>query len=385
MPFWIDNDAAAANVVELTADAITVGSYADTQNLEKLNLKLQSGRALIELLGKDQLKTFPLSKVIGVRSRSIDRKIQIDSVSEAGKTQKHKIRFQNPKAANQAAQEIGSSLPADFHSQTVQANEISASLPAWASFTTAWMLGYTHFNSAPWLVGLVCGIWALISLVWVCLRVAKPPLTRNWRSPHHKSAGGVDAAQTLGTWLVLFAVVALGVYAYPDILRSNKLHSYVAGGGADRSRIVQILDRGVEINARDGTGQTALDWALQFDNHKAATLLLELGADFQKKNPAGYSSVDLAFGDPDDGPVALAMLRYGLDANYVLAEGNGLLATALLNYQEPELIAELLKHGADPRQLVDGQPAFEYVVRYEYSQSYLYPILDAIEVGNQPE
>jgi ankyrin repeat protein len=72
------------------------------------------------------------------------------------------------------------------------------------------------------------------------------------------------------------------------------------------------------------------------------------------------------------------MLSKGLDPNKLSIDGDGLLATALRNYQEPELVAELLKRGADPRQLVDGQPAFQYAVRYEYSEAYLNPLLDAM-------
>jgi hypothetical protein len=377
MPFWVDTGSYVGNLVQVTSDAIVIGSCNEKQ-LAEIESKLALGGHLVELLGCDQVEAIPLSKIVWLQSRSTNHHLDIETASNSLTTTHHKLSFENPNKAKQAALAIGKALPEGFRRKSKQTNEITASLAAWASFSVAWILSRAHFNTAPWIVGVVGGVWILLSLVMIGVRIANPPLVISWQANGHKPSSWIRKAKGIPCWIVLLLILLIGLSGYPNFSRSDRLLNYVANSGSDRHEIARLVADGAELNIVDDAGYSALDWAIEFDQHNVAIVLLDMGADFQHRNAEGYTAVDLAFSDPDDVEIALAMLNKGLDPNYVSVGGVGLLAMSLRNYQSPQLITALLKRGTDPRQLVDGQSAVEYVLRYEYSAAYLNPLLDAI-------
>lgn len=342
--------------------------------LDEIEAKLNDESHLVEFVGSDNAAAIPLREIIWLSSEDTSPSVEFDLAASGLR----KLRLADAASAKNAAKQIGSGLGANYRHQARQRNEIVATAPAWTSFSIAWVLSFLYFKHAPWLVGLLGGLWMLTSLAVIALRLLKSPVIQSWRAPAYRMRHALRSAKQQRGWLLLLAVFFLGIFVVPQFVSNTPLHDYVADGGSDPKTINAIVSRGFDVDLDDGSGQTALDWALEFDNHQAAHVLIERGAAFQRPNPNGYSTIELAFGDPDDSPIAMLMLEQGLDANFKTPEGVGLLALALLSYQSPDLVKALLQQGADPRQLVEGEPAFEYVVRHEYSDDYLNPLLDAI-------
>lgn len=66
---------------------------------------------------------------------------------------------------------------------------------------------------------------------------------------------------------------------------------------SNRAAVVALLARhGADLDARDGSGNTVLHWAVDYDWPNVVRALIELGADVFAENAAGKTCVDLAQG-----------------------------------------------------------------------------------------
>ncbi|HEX6183002.1 MAG TPA: ankyrin repeat domain-containing protein [Pyrinomonadaceae bacterium] len=146
--------------------------------------------------------------------------------------------------------------------------------------------------------------------------------------------------------------------------RINEL--MVAASRGDLSRVEALLRDGLDVNARDAFGQTALIYAASAGHQTVAEELIDAGADIDARNRNNKSACDLAaarghavlaallrnarlFIAARDGDVARleALLDSGVDPNALLRDEWTSLMIAALN-NRPQVVAALLRRGAYP-------------------------------------
>jgi ankyrin repeat protein len=95
----------------------------------------------------------------------------------------------------------------------------------------------------------------------------------------------------------------------------------------DRAKISALLKQGVDVNAAQADGMTALHWAVHHDVLQTATLLLKAGANPRAANRYGVAPLSLACTNGNTEIVEL-LLRAGADPNTALRGGETALMTA---------------------------------------------------------
>jgi ankyrin repeat protein len=105
-----------------------------------------------------------------------------------------------------------------------------------------------------------------------------------------------------------------------------------------------LLDRGVDVNAAEGDGTTALHWAAQLDDLATVELLLEAGATAAVANRFAVTPVELAANN-GNGEIVARLLAAGADPNARSREGQTPLMSAALNGRVGAIEA-LLARGA---------------------------------------
>jgi ankyrin repeat protein len=95
----------------------------------------------------------------------------------------------------------------------------------------------------------------------------------------------------------------------------------------DAASIRSLLKRGVDVNAPQVDGMTALHWAAYQDDKDAAKLLLEAGANVKAENRYGVTPLSLACQNGNTALVEL-LLKAGADPNTTLRGGETALMTA---------------------------------------------------------
>ena len=118
------------------------------------------------------------------------------------------------------------------------------------------------------------------------------------------------------------------------------------------------LAQGINVNARDDLGKTALHWAAQYGHDKAADTLLAHGANVSARSRSGYTPLHLAV-QGLHGDMVKTLLEHGADVNarenggwtplHRLAAVGEVDMRARTVEQHLELTRLLLDHGADLR------------------------------------
>ncbi len=115
-----------------------------------------------------------------------------------------------------------------------------------------------------------------------------------------------------------------------------------------------LLDRGADVNARDGEGNTALTTSVPnlFNGTLDLTVthfLLDHGADANTKTKAGQTLLDWAIEGANNGMVPLVSLLLDHGANVNVTDGNGWTPLSrACEWINPALVGTLLTHGANP-------------------------------------
>lgn len=110
-----------------------------------------------------------------------------------------------------------------------------------------------------------------------------------------------------------------------------------------------LIEMGADVNARDGDGDTALHYLDKTDNIAGGTLvhlLVAAGADINAKNHRGYTPLSQALNSYERAGRVAALLRHGASMEFDYSYyGPALVLASRRN--EPEVIRELIAHGAD--------------------------------------
>ncbi|KAM0723401.1 hypothetical protein Q7P37_000387 [Cladosporium fusiforme] len=163
-----------------------------------------------------------------------------------------------------------------------------------------------------------------------------------------------DAAAESG-WSAPVTVAATLLYQLPNIrerYRDGEGHAlHYACRRLDHSDVMELLDRGSDLNARDGLGCTALAIALRTNHQDNIHALIERGADVNASDDTGTSVLQVAV-QVGWRFIVQQLLEKGADVNTQGGPwGNALYAAANKSSSHGASSAEitemLLEHGAD--------------------------------------
>jgi pectate lyase len=129
----------------------------------------------------------------------------------------------------------------------------------------------------------------------------------------------------------------------------------------DLGRVKAFLEQGLDINAKDKDGRTALHIAVSNKGIEVAKLLIEKGANVDTKNNKGYTPLYSAIWNNDPNMVDL-LVRNGADVNYTPEKDYPPLHYAVW-WDNMDIAKLLVTHGAncDVKDR-DGWTAFRYAV-----------------------
>src|SRR5947208_15199163 len=88
----------------------------------------------------------------------------------------------------------------------------------------------------------------------------------------------------------------------------------------DKARVRTLLETGVDVNAPQIDGSTALHWAAYHDDAETAALLVRVGANVHAVDRYGVPPLSLACSNGSGGVVKL-LLAAGADANATMKGG----------------------------------------------------------------
>ena len=122
----------------------------------------------------------------------------------------------------------------------------------------------------------------------------------------------------------------------------------------DITRIVELIARGGDPNARDRYGQTALHRAAELGLAEAIRTLTELGADVGAGDRHGWTPLHEAAGWGHNPDIITALLEAGADLNAKDRSGRSPLHVAGGWSDDPEMVARLVELGADLEAVDNG-------------------------------
>jgi ankyrin repeat protein len=129
---------------------------------------------------------------------------------------------------------------------------------------------------------------------------------------------------------------------------SNTMNELLAAiAKNDKGDLARLLNEGVDLNAKDRDGRTALMHAVIGDKNELIDLLIKNGADVNAQDNDGFSPLHFAAQDFRT-KAAGFLLRAGAQVNLCDKYGNTPLWRAVFNSRgRGEVIRLLLEHGAD--------------------------------------
>lgn len=127
--------------------------------------------------------------------------------------------------------------------------------------------------------------------------------------------------------------------AYSEEKRPLLTHAVLAG---DMELINLLIQQGINLNAQDSVGGTALMYAVERKNSEITELLVKAGADVNLKSKEGCTALIWAVMNDDLASVKL-LIEHGADVTTRTDIGTG----ALMHAKSVEMAAFLIKHGAD--------------------------------------
>ncbi|MEO2194634.1 MAG: ankyrin repeat domain-containing protein, partial [bacterium] len=123
--------------------------------------------------------------------------------------------------------------------------------------------------------------------------------------------------------------------------------------GGDRQQIRTLLDQGVDVNAPQGDGATALHWAAHLNDGETVGALLEAGATVDAVNDLGVAPLLIAAANGETA-IAQMLLQAGADPDGGAAERERPLMRAAW-VGSLDVVTALLDAGADPNGAEPGR------------------------------
>ena len=118
----------------------------------------------------------------------------------------------------------------------------------------------------------------------------------------------------------------------------------VAADGANKPKMIkELIDVGLEVDARDNDGMTALMMAARWNSPQVVKALLEVGADVNAKLEASTTALTT---DRADGDIFAAIID-GKRTDVPVNAGTTVLMLAALNNRKPDVVRVLLDAGSD--------------------------------------
>ena len=142
-------------------------------------------------------------------------------------------------------------------------------------------------------------------------------------------------------WLVITLVAALASLSEAG----NDALVAEASKRRDGGAVVALLERQVDVNARQADGSTALHWAAYWNERDIADTLIEASADLNAENDLGVTPLWLA-STHEDATVARRLLTAGADPNVSHVSGETPLMVAARTGRV-QIVRALLAGGAD--------------------------------------
>ena len=135
--------------------------------------------------------------------------------------------------------------------------------------------------------------------------------------PRHRFTSFLAVCLVAGTGLVEAA-------GDPPLIEATKTR--------DTAAVHALIEQGVDVNAPQADGATALHWAAHWDDLGTATLLLESGADVHATNELGVTPLYLACQNASTAMVE-TLLAAGANPNATLPSGESVLIDRRANRQ----------------------------------------------------
>jgi len=166
--------------------------------------------------------------------------------------------------------------------------------------------------------------------------------------------------------LVVFALGVIGATT-TGLAADGDLPLVSAVRSGDLAAVRPLLASGVDVNAGEPDGTTALHWAAFNDDVETVRELLRAGAAVGAVNRYGVAPLSLACINGTAAVVA-ALLEAGADARTALPEGETALMTAARS-GNAEVLRLLITHGADvnAREQFRGQTALMWAASYGHA------------------
>ena len=144
----------------------------------------------------------------------------------------------------------------------------------------------------------------------------------------------------------------------PPLIDALKTHDIAAARA--------LIEQGVDVNATQTDGATALHWAAHWDDLATATLLLESGADVRVTNDLGVTPLYVACQNAGAAMVE-TLLAAGANPNATLSSGESVLMAAART-GSADAVRALLGRGADPNatELSHQQTALMWAVSNDH-------------------
>ena len=125
---------------------------------------------------------------------------------------------------------------------------------------------------------------------------------------------------------------------------------------ASSSKIINALAKGIDVNARDDLGKTAMQWAAEYGHDEVAKTLIAHGAQLDAKSKTGYTPLHLAVGRIY-GTMVKTLLEHQADVNarddggwtplHRVAASDEADMRGRTEQEHLDLVRLLLDHGAD--------------------------------------
>jgi uncharacterized protein len=158
--------------------------------------------------------------------------------------------------------------------------------------------------------------------------------------------------------LIPLGFVLMGAADRPSVIDAVR--------NADREALRALMKPGVDVNAADGDGSTALHWASYRDDLESTDLLIRAGADVNAANALGATALWIA-SENRNSAIVRSLLAAGANPNAALVSGETILMIASRS-GNADIVQQLVSKGAEVNvRATRGQTPLMWAVAQKHS------------------